>query len=384
MSAAVATIKSRLPMPDGVSGEFSITESQWRVLVETTYPLAKSPEAVAMAIAYCNQRGLDVFKKPIHIVPMWNSALNKMVETLWPGIAEIRTTAARTGAYAGIDAISFGPVVKRDFSGETGGRETRTVRKTVEFPESATATVYRLVHGSRCPFTATVYWEETYATIGKTNVPNDMWEKRPRGQLAKCAEAAALRMAFPEELGSIYAAEEMEGKAIDGGEMKDITPPPNPPEHAANTEGKKPEHGPFDFEAAMQAMRADLKKASTSDEVNSVWQTHAKLWWKLLNQEQQIYAQKIASDRRSAVIAAVGPKADNVPPAFNLNAFSEDFDDRASAISSFELLDALWDEVVEAAHEGGLISNQDKESVLAPIYDKHRARIDEIFPMDRG
>jgi len=41
-----------------------------------------------------------------------------------------------------------------------------------------------------------------------------MWVKRPRGQLLKCAKAASLRAAFPEEAG--YTAEEMVGKSIDG------------------------------------------------------------------------------------------------------------------------------------------------------------------------
>jgi hypothetical protein len=41
-----------------------------------------------------------------------------------------------------------------------------------------------------------------------------MWIKRPRGQLHKCAKAASLRAAFPEECGD-YAAEGMEGKVID-------------------------------------------------------------------------------------------------------------------------------------------------------------------------
>jgi hypothetical protein len=41
-----------------------------------------------------------------------------------------------------------------------------------------------------------------------------MWLKRPRGQLAKCTEAQALRMAFPEFAGDA-TAEEMEGKVID-------------------------------------------------------------------------------------------------------------------------------------------------------------------------
>jgi hypothetical protein len=42
-----------------------------------------------------------------------------------------------------------------------------------------------------------------------------MWRRRTRGQLDKCAEAAALRAAFPEELGNDYSAEEMEGQVID-------------------------------------------------------------------------------------------------------------------------------------------------------------------------
>ena len=43
-----------------------------------------------------------------------------------------------------------------------------------------------------------------------------MWAKRPYGQLAKCTEAQALRMAFPEHVGGHPTAEEMEGKTIEG------------------------------------------------------------------------------------------------------------------------------------------------------------------------
>jgi len=57
-------------------------------------------------------------------------------------------------------------------------------------------------------------------------MPNTMWQKRPYGQLAKCAEAQALRKAFPEIVSQHPTAEEMEGKHFNELEMevKNITP----------------------------------------------------------------------------------------------------------------------------------------------------------------
>lgn len=230
---AVAQIQpSRLPIAPAIAKEFDIQPTEWRVLVDQIFPSAKSVESVMMALAYCRKRNLDIFKKPVHIVPMWSSAKRQMVETVWPGIAEIRTTASRTGQYAGIDAVEFGPVVDRSFTGQTGGNNSETITKKVRFPEWASVVVYRLVAGVRCAYHAKVYWEETYATMGKSDVPNEMWAKRPRGQLDKCVEAAALRKAFPEELGNIYAAEEMEGREInDGAAVESVASrqPPKPP-----------------------------------------------------------------------------------------------------------------------------------------------------------
>jgi hypothetical protein len=51
-----------------------------------------------------------------------------------------------------------------------------------------------------------------------------MWARRVRGQIAKCAEAQALRKAFP-ELCSLPTAEEMEGKHL-GDEMQQTAPVP--------------------------------------------------------------------------------------------------------------------------------------------------------------
>jgi hypothetical protein len=68
--------------------------------------------------------------------------------------------------------------------------------------------------------------------MGKMEVPNEMWAKRPFGQLDKCVEAAALRKAFPEELGNTYTVDEMEGRTIEGSladTAEERPVPPKPP-----------------------------------------------------------------------------------------------------------------------------------------------------------
>lgn len=211
MNAVVQFQAPRLPYHTVVEERFGIDKAGWKVLCEAVFPAAESPDSVVMALAYCKARNLDIFKKPVQIVPIWDKKAGRMVDTVWPGIAELRTTAMRTGEFAGFDETDFGPMVDLDLTGVK-----------ISVPEWAQCTVYRLIGGQRVPFIGPkVYWIETYATAKKdTKAPNTMWAKRPRGQLEKCAEAAALRRAFPEELGNDIAAEEI----APYGTVRDVTP----------------------------------------------------------------------------------------------------------------------------------------------------------------
>ena len=196
------------------------------VMRDSVFPGAK-PESVSMVLAYCRARGLDPLRKPVHIVPMWVANPRKrepgqpsgeMRDVIMPGIASYRIDAARTGTYAGKSEPEFGPMVAYDLG-----------NGSYRVPEWCKVTVRRLLHGTVCEFTATEYWIENYATAGKdTDTPNAMWAKRPRGQLAKCAEAQALRMAFPEETGGEPTAEEMEGKAIPPRDVPNLAAAPVP------------------------------------------------------------------------------------------------------------------------------------------------------------
>lgn len=216
----------RLPWHPAIEKKFGVSKGEWKVLAEAIYPAAKTADSIVMVLSYCHSRKLDPFKRPVHIVPIWDSKKNGYIETVWPGISELRTTAMRTGNYAGIDEAEFGGKTTVKFTGKIKKKEWVEITKEVTFPEWCRMTVYRMVEGHRVAFVGPkTYWLESYGTMGASNVPNDMWEKRASGQLEKVAEASALRRAFPEELGNEYAAEEMEGVKYQGPEnAKDVTP----------------------------------------------------------------------------------------------------------------------------------------------------------------
>ena len=181
------------------------------VLQTSLYPGASVP-SIKLVLNYCKARNLDVMQKPAHIVPMWDNKAKQMRDVVMPGVGMYRTQAARSGQLAGISEPEFGP----DKEFELGGYKFSA-------PEWCRVTVQRLVGGKEREFTAREYWIENYATAGKdTTAPNAMWKKRPRGQLAKCAQSQALRLAFPEETGAQQTSDEMEGKTLDDERVIDM------------------------------------------------------------------------------------------------------------------------------------------------------------------
>lgn len=176
-----------------------------RVMESSLYPGAQR-DSIELALGYCMAAGLDPLQKPVHIVPMWDAKQGRMRDVIMPGISLYRTQASRTGQHLGTSEPEFGPMVSERLSGAD-----------VTFPEWCRVTVRRMLPGGAvAEFSAVEYWMENYVVKGgkeKSIAPNAMWSRRVRGQIAKCAEAQALRKAFP-ELCSLPTAEEMEGKHI--------------------------------------------------------------------------------------------------------------------------------------------------------------------------
>ncbi|MGU3243757.1 phage recombination protein Bet [Enterobacter hormaechei] len=196
--------------------EKGIDVATWSALKNSIYPGAKD-ESVMMALDYCRARQLDPLLKPVHLVPMSvkdsRTGKSEWRDVVMPGIGLYRIQADRSGDYAGAREPEFGPDTTQTLSGVE-----------VTFPQWCKYTVYkRMPSGEIVEFSAKEYWIENYATGGRdTTEPNAMWKKRPYGQLAKCAEAQALRKAWP-EIGQQPTAEEMEGKSLDV-DIRDVTP----------------------------------------------------------------------------------------------------------------------------------------------------------------
>jgi hypothetical protein len=55
---------------------------------------------------------------------------------------------------------------------------------------------------------------EEYVATTRDGKPTRMWAEKPRIMLGKCAEALALRKAFPAELSGVYTAEEMDKATV--------------------------------------------------------------------------------------------------------------------------------------------------------------------------
>lgn len=125
--------------------------------------------------------GLDPFARHIYAI----KRAGRM--TIQTGIDGFRSVADRTGEYRGSDEPEYGPMV--------GGH-----------PEWARVVVHReKANGTWVHQAKKVWWDEYYPG------PNQgQWGRMPRNQLAKCAEAGAFRMAFPQQLGQVYVAEEMD------------------------------------------------------------------------------------------------------------------------------------------------------------------------------
>jgi phage recombination protein Bet len=174
----------------------------------------------------CQRTGLDPAARQIYAISrmQWDPDTKERVKklTIQVGIDGFRLIADRTHEYVGNETSGMGPV----------NPQTRA-------PEWVAVTVRRCIGGVDRDFKGVAYYDE-YVQTKKDGTPNDMWRRMPRNMLAKCAEAQALRKAFPQDLSGLYTDDEMGPDAT----VTREAPAPPPVPQAPTTVTREPAPAP--------------------------------------------------------------------------------------------------------------------------------------------
>lgn len=173
---------------DSVLGSIEITGEQVELVKTTVFPGATDDE-LKLYFFECRRRGVHPLDRLVIPVKRKNRV------AFQTSIDLFRSQAEETGEYRGQEDVEYGNMM-----------EWQGIDKKV--PEWAKVTIFRFdpMTNAVIKISAIAFWNEYY--------PGDelgfQWKKMPRLMLGKCAEALALRKAFPRKLAGLYTFEEMQ------------------------------------------------------------------------------------------------------------------------------------------------------------------------------
>jgi phage recombination protein Bet len=227
-----------------VSGplEFSAEQTQ---MIRDSYANGATESEFKVLLEVAKLRRLNPLLRQVHFVSRWNKKLNRNVWTAQVSIDGLRAIAERTGKYDGQDEPEF----ELNAQGRIVSCKVKIYRKDWSRPAVGVA-----------------YWAEY---VQKYNdEPTKFWADMPHVMIAKCAEAIAIRKAFPEDASDLYVDEEMQqADNSDNGTSGAFSP------HLAPGEDPKALGDADTFRALcgrLATVESDLETCDSYDKVNAI------------------------------------------------------------------------------------------------------------------